>query len=113
MTTCSTHVLDAARGVPAAGLDVTLATPAGTTLATATTDADGRIRWDGPLVAAGGTAQLDPATYVVSFATGDWYAAAGRDTFFPHVDLTVALHGAHVHVALLLSPYAYTTYQGS
>ena len=44
MTTCSTHVLDAARGVPAAGLEVTLATPAGTTLATATTDADGAFR---------------------------------------------------------------------
>ncbi|HEY1134690.1 MAG TPA: hydroxyisourate hydrolase [Nocardioides sp.] len=113
MTTCSTHVLDAARGVPAVGVEVTLATPAGTTLAVAVTDADGRVRWDGALVAAGGTAELEPATYVVSFATGDWFRAAGRDTFFPHVDLAVAIDGPHVHVALLLSPYAYTTYKGS
>ena len=47
MSAISTHVLDLARGVPAAGMDVSLesADTAGhfTTVARATTDADGRV----------------------------------------------------------------------
>ena len=43
MSTLSTHVLDAALGVPAAGLEASLANADGTPLETATTDADGRI----------------------------------------------------------------------
>ncbi|MDF9716812.1 hydroxyisourate hydrolase [Nocardioides sp. ChNu-99] len=113
MTTCSTHVLDAARGVPAAGLKVTLADAAGTALAHATTDTDGRVSWPDALRRAGGPTELGPATYQLRFATGPWFTAAGRATFFPRVELTVALAGPHVHVALLLSPYSYTTYKGS
>ncbi|MDT9591491.1 hydroxyisourate hydrolase [Nocardioides zeae] len=104
MTTCSTHVLDAARGLPAAGIDVTLADADGTALEHARTDEDGRVRWAGDLA---------PGAYRLTFATGEWFAAADRDTFFGRVDLTVALDSEHVHVALLLSPYAYTTYRGS
>ncbi|NRQ48262.1 hydroxyisourate hydrolase [Aeromicrobium stalagmiti] len=104
MTTLSTHVLDAALGRPASGLDVTLTGPGGTFIAAATTDADGRIAW---------AADVDPATYVLTFATGEWFAAAERDTFFPSVTLTFAPGSGHTHVALLLSPFAYTTYQGS
>lgn len=113
MTTCSTHVLDAARGLPAAGLAVTLADADGSALARAVTDDDGRIRWDAALETAGHGEDLPPGVYRVGFATGDWFSAAGRDTFFPTVDLTVDLTGPHVHVALLLSPFAYTTYRGS
>lgn len=102
MTTCSTHVLDAALGVPAAGLGVTLTGAAA--VLTSTTDDDGRISWSG---------ELQPGTYELVFATGDWFGAAGRDTFFPEVHLTVDLSGAHTHVALLLSPFSYTTYKGS
>jgi 5-hydroxyisourate hydrolase len=102
MTTCSTHVLDAALGVPAAGLVVTL-TGAAVAL-TSTTDDDGRISWPG---------ELQPGTYELEFGTGDWFAAAGRETFFPEVHLTVDLGGPHTHVALLLSPFSYTTYKGS
>ena len=37
-----------------------------------------------------------------------------RDTFFPAVSVTFSLpDGEHAHVALLLSPFAYTTYRGS
>jgi 5-hydroxyisourate hydrolase len=102
MTTCSTHVLDAALGVPASGLAVTL-NGAGTDL-TATTDDDGRISWAG---------ELDPGTYELRFATGEWFAAADRETFYPQIQLVVDLSGAHTHVALLLSPFSYTTYKGS
>lgn len=104
MTTLSTHVLDAALGLPAAGLDVTLSGPDGLFLSAATTDADGRLSW---------LIDLDPGAHVLEFATGEWFAAAGRDTFFPRVTLTVALESDHTHVAVLLSPYSYTTYRGS
>jgi 5-hydroxyisourate hydrolase len=103
-TTLSTHVLDAALGVPAAGLDVVLADGAGSDLATATTDADGRISWAVPIA---------PGPHTLTAATGSWFAAAGRDTFFPEVTLNVVLGSGHTHVALLLSPFSYTTYKGS
>ena len=47
------------------------------------------------------------------FATGPWFAAAGRETFYPEVVVTVTLDGGHFHLPLLLSPYAYSTYRGS
>ncbi|WP_125777052.1 hydroxyisourate hydrolase [Antribacter gilvus] len=127
MSTASTHVLDAARGLPAVGLEVRMTGPlpdaapvasGGTApggvahpgerpasgTRTAVTDADGRIAW-GALPAAG--------RYALTFATGPWFAAQDRDTFFPQVTLDVTLGDAHTHVALLLSPFAYTTYRGS
>ncbi|MCD9196837.1 hydroxyisourate hydrolase [Aeromicrobium wangtongii] len=104
MTTLSTHVLDAAEGRPAAGLDVVLTAGDGTFLAAATTDADGRVAW---------SADLDPGSHTLTFATGEWFGAADRTTFFPVVTLPVALDGDHAHVALLLSPFSYTAYRGS
>ncbi|MBL0888373.1 hydroxyisourate hydrolase [Myceligenerans indicum] len=101
MTTASTHVLDAARGLPAAGLAVTLTGPV---TRHATTDADGRIAW-GELPG--------PGAYVLELATGDWFASQDRETFYPRIVLEVALGAPHTHVAVLLSPFAYTTYRGS
>ena len=104
MSSFSTHVLDAVLGRPAAGMDVALVLPDGSTTALRTDD-DGRARVD---------ADLPAGEHTVRFATGPWFAAQERDTFFPAVTVTVALPGAgHTHVALLLSPFAYTTYRGS
>lgn len=106
MTTLSTHVLDAALGVPAAGLALTLAATDGTELETAVTDVDGRVRFEATLAGGG---------HALTFATGPWFAAAGRSTFFPAVDVVfdVDPDERHYHVALLLSPFSYTTYRGS
>ena len=108
MTSLSTHVLDAAAGTPAAGLPVVLRSASGQgasgQIATAVTDADGRIRWQ---------QDLQPGAHTLTFATGEWFAAANRATFYPRIDLNVDLSGEHVHVAVLLSPYSYTTYKGS
>jgi 5-hydroxyisourate hydrolase len=106
VSTCSTHVLDAALGRPAAGVVVLLTTAEGARVDGAATDADGRARFD---------ADLDPGSYELVFATGDWFAEQDRPTFFPAVRLcfTVAEEEPHYHVALLLSPYSYTTYRGS
>jgi 5-hydroxyisourate hydrolase len=97
VSTASTHVLDAARGLPAAGLTVTLGDRQ------AVTDADGRISWG----------EVTPGSHVLTFAAGDWFAAQERETFFGRVVLDVVLGPDHTHVALLLSPFAYTTYRGS
>lgn len=102
MTTLSTHVLDAVAGRPAVGVAVTLDDGA----ATGRTDDDGRVRFD---------LDLSPGPHRLTFATGDWFAAAGREAFYPEVSVSFAV-GAdlpHVHVPLLLSPFAYSTYRGS
>jgi 5-hydroxyisourate hydrolase len=109
----TTHVLDTARGVPAAGVPVRLerVTQAGAEpLAAGLTDADGRIGDLGP-------AQLPEGTYRLVFITGAYLAAqaGGTPPFFPEVAVTFAVTGrvGHCHVPLLLSPFGYATYLGS
>ncbi len=102
----STHVLDASRGTPATGVAVRLTTTGGQELATAVTDADGRVRDLGALAA---------GDYRLAFATGEYFAASRQQGFYPEVvvTFTVTDPGQHHHVPLLLSPYAYSTYRGS
>ena len=56
-----------------------------------------------------------PGTYRLTFATGPWFGAAGRATFYPEVGVAFGVEDGqpHYHVALLLAPFAYTTYRGS
>ena len=100
----STHVLDAALGRPAVGMAVRLERADGTPVADARTDGDGRV------------ADLgipEPGDHRLVFGTGEWFAAQGRETFYPEVVVTFTLGAGHHHVPLLLSPYAYSTYRGS
>jgi len=116
----STHVLDAALGLPAAGMTVRLeAAAAGnaregwTTLVEARTDRDGRAR---EAFAALPSGALAAGTYRLVFDTAGYFAERGvKDYFYPEVAVcfTVADPGAHHHVPLLLSPFAYSTYRGS
>jgi 5-hydroxyisourate hydrolase len=102
----STHVLDAVLGRPAAGMTVQLLDEHGL-VTEGTTDADGRCRLTEEPTAAG--------PYRLVFGTGEWSAGQGRETFWPEVVLTFAVHepAEHHHVPLLLSPFAYSTYRGS
>jgi 5-hydroxyisourate hydrolase len=104
MSLVTTHVLDAAAGRPAAGIPVRLET-AGTVLAAAETDADGRVRDLGP-------ARLEPGVYRLVFDTGHYL---GPDGFFPEIAVAFRITDpqAHHHVPVLLSPFSYTTYRGS
>lgn len=109
----STHVLDAAKGEPARDVPVRLERRGDSGLregggdggfrviAEARTDADGRIRDWGVEVGAG--------TYRLVFDT------TGLSDFFPEVAVAFVIDdpGRHVHVPLLLSPFAYSTYRGS
>ncbi|GAB2646665.1 hydroxyisourate hydrolase [Nocardia goodfellowii] len=105
MSTLSTHVLDAVRGVPAAGVGVALHAGADQ-LDSATTDSDGRIGKLG--------SDLAPGTYRLVFDTGTYFAAQRVDAFFPEVTIAfVVTAERHYHVPLLLSPFAFSTYRGS
>jgi len=102
--TVTTHVLDAALGRPAAGVGVRLERADGTVVAQARTDDDGRV---------GDLGVPEPGGHRLVFATGEWFAGQGRETFYPEVVVTFTLGEGHHHVPLLLSPFAYSTYRGS
>ena len=107
MATLSTHVLDTARGRPAAGLGVTLEGLDGEVLAEAVTDDDGRVGSLGPT-------DLAPGDLRVRFDTGAWFAGQGTAAFYPEVVVAFTVTGdEHFHVPLLLSPFGYSTYRGS
>jgi hydroxyisourate hydrolase len=100
----STHVLDTARGEPAAGVPVRLHRLTGdgwTPIASGATDADGRLRDWVP------ESEWGSGRYRLVFETGG--------AFFPQVEVVfeVLEPDRHHHVPLLLSPYGYTTYRGS
>lgn len=110
MTTLSTHVLDAVSGRPAAGVRVVLSRRddgAWTELVTATTDDDGRVRDLAP-------DGLLPGDHRLVFDTGAWFTATATTGFYPEVAVVFTVsQEPHLHVPLLLSPYAFSTYRGS
>ena len=113
MSTISTHVLDTARGAPAAGMRVTLeaATADGWWhLGSASTDDDGRAP---RLLKADEVVQV--GTHRLVFETATWFAEQGIAAFYPTVTVAFEISDAtdHYHVPLLLSPYGYSTYRGS
>jgi len=108
MSHVTTHVLDAALGLPAGGISVALSGPSGEMIALGVTDADGRIKELGPAV-------LPAGDYRLEFEVGAYFTSADRKAFYPRVtiDFIVIDVDAHYHVPLLLSPFAYSTYRGS
>jgi 5-hydroxyisourate hydrolase len=113
MSPITTHVLDTSRGLPAAGVGVTLDRQTGpeswTELASGVTNAAGRLT---DLVA---DDNFTAGIYRLRFATADYFQSLGVPCFFPEVQILFQLDDArgHLHVPLLLSPYGYTTYRGS
>jgi len=89
----TTHVLDTARGRPAAGLQLELA-----------------------VIEPGGGAR---GRYQITFHVGPYFAAAGMALADPPfldqvpVRFAIADVDAHYHVPLLVSPFGYVTYRGS
>lgn len=113
----TTHVLDTARGKPAAGMQVVLCriedSGERTQIASVLTNDDGRT--NAPILP---QADFAPGTYELVFHVGDWLRADGPAGAGPlFLDLVPIRFGmaeaAHYHVPLLVSPYAYSTYRGS
>lgn len=113
----TTHVLDTARGCPAAGLSLSLdrlTADGQVRLGEFTTNADGRV--DRPLLE--GDA-VEEGRYQLLFHAGAYFALhrvpVPSGPFLDEIPIRfhIADAAAHYHVPLLLSPYAYSTYRGS
>jgi 5-hydroxyisourate hydrolase len=113
----TTHVLDTANGCPAAGMAVALyrieaGGPA--LLKRIVLNHDGRA--DAPFLE--GEAFL-PGRYRLVFGVADYFRSLGTTLAEPPfldevpLDFGLATSGAHYHVPLLASPFAYSTYRGS
>jgi 5-hydroxyisourate hydrolase len=117
MARLSTHVLDTAHGVPAAGVRVQLHRlddEGGELVTQRVTNADGRT--DAPLLS-GDT--IPCGRYRLTFHAGDYFRARGvalpDPPFVDVVELVFGIADArgHYHVPLLVSPWSYSTYRGS
>jgi len=112
----TTHVLDTARGCPAAGLAIDLYRIMGETrehIRSLTTNADGRT--DSQILPA---EEFEIGTYELVFHAGAYLDATGTPPESPRfLDVVPIRFGmseaAHYHVPLLLSPFGYSTYRGS
>ena len=113
----STHVLDTAKGKPAAGVKITLYRIGGQghrKIREVVTNADGRT--DGPLLDG---ADLTEGSYELVFQAGDYLRASGQAgagvLFLDEIPIRFGVPdaGQHYHVPLLISPFGYSTYRGS
>lgn len=113
----STHVLDTARGKPAAGVKISLYRISGQShrkIAEVVTNADGRT--DAPLLSG---AALKEGSYELVFYAGDYLRESGQASdallFLDQIPIRFGVPdaGQHYHVPLLISPFAYSTYRGS
>jgi 5-hydroxyisourate hydrolase len=114
----TTHVLDLARGCPAADVRVELwrldASDGGRELLVTTrTNADGRTAE--PLLTG---ADFTAGSYELLFDVGRYFSGQGTaeaPSFLGQVPVrfSVADPAAHYHVPLLVTPWGYSTYRGS
>ncbi|QFS83690.1 5-hydroxyisourate hydrolase [Roseivivax sp. THAF40] len=113
----TTHILDTARGCPAAGVKIALYRVSGNShrkIAETVTNDDGRT--DSPILPQDA---YQTGTYELIFFAGDYLRAAGlasgETLFLDQIPIRFGMDDpdAHYHVPLLLSPYGYSTYRGS
>ncbi len=117
MGTLTTHVLDTANGVPAAGMHITLLRVAGAnteTLLALHLNGDGRA--DAPLLEG---AAFRRGRYRLVFSVAAYFHGRGVELPDPPfidevpLDFGIADASLHYHVPLLVSPWSYSTYRGS
>ena len=112
MSTLTTHVLDTAKGTPAAGVRIVLChhqKQKWIEIAKGVTDDDGRIS---NLLKKGKLMEL--GMYRLRFETQSYFARQAIQTFYPFIEITFQVTTEeHYHVPLLLNPFGYSTYRGS
>ena len=104
----STHVLDLTCGRPAAGMHIELREAiTNALLKSVSTNADGRT--DAPLLAGD---ELKAGDYELTFHVGAYF---GDTSFLDRVPIRFHISDpvASLHVPLLCTPWAYSTYRGS
>ncbi|MCB2129934.1 MAG: hydroxyisourate hydrolase [Rhodobacteraceae bacterium] len=113
----TTHVLDTALGVPAAGLTIELfrlAAGSRDLVVRMVTNDDGRT--DAPILP---KADFATGTYELVFHAGAYLDRTGVPAESPRflneipIRFGISDPGAHYHVPLLLSPFGFSTYRGS
>lgn len=112
----TTHILDTARGCPAAGVRIELYRLSGDSrkaLGELVTNSDGRT--DTPILAKG---EMEVGTYELVFHMGAYFSDLPQTEDIPFVDIVpirfgIANSQEHYHVPLLASPYSFSTYRGS
>jgi 5-hydroxyisourate hydrolase len=112
----TTHVLDTAAGVPAAGVRIELrelSSPEPTLLLSTMTGKDGRCA--APLLSG---PDFHTGRYLMTFFVGDYFRARGirlpEPAFIEEALIQVGIAAAdqHYHVPLLVSPWTYSVYRG-
>ena len=113
----TTHVLDTARGIPAAGMEISLYRLTGggrDHLVTMTTNTDGRT--DTHILPA---TEFAVGEYELVFQAGAYLDAIGappeEPRFLSEIPIRFGISDAdsHYHVPLLVAPFGYSTYRGS
>lgn len=109
----TTHVLDTASGLPAAGMTVDLYRLDGDVRAhvvTMITNDDGRT--DGPILPA---ADFAVGRYELLFQAGAYFCRTEAPTFLDDIPIRFGINDptSHYHVPLLVSPFSFSTYRGS
>lgn len=111
MSQITTHILDAAKGIPAIGVTIELYAQESDwiEIAKGVTDLDGRIS---DLLPEGEI--LPKGVYKMKFLTKEYFDEQTIETFYPFVEIVFSIASAgHYHIPLLLNPFGYTTYRGS
>jgi 5-hydroxyisourate hydrolase len=113
----TTHVLDLATGVPAAGLRIELYEERGTQapvrIAAVMTAESGRVA--APLLAGAG---LRAGRYTLRFHVAEYFRGRGvalpEPAFIEQAVITVGVADPeqHYHVPLLITPWSYSVYRG-
>lgn len=111
----SVHVVDTARGLPAAGMHVEVyALGSGRTLI-----AEGRLARSGMLEHAIVTQKQPPGTYEVIFHAGAFFKSVGvTQADPPFLDLVpfrfqIADSEQHYHLPMKMTPWGFSLYRGS
>ena len=113
MSTISTHILDTARGRPAAGVHVDLelqnSDESWMHLAEAWTDEDGRVK---PFFLV--ETHLEAGVYRLVFDTESYFSQLEIEAFYPQISVIFKVGNTpeHYHVPLLINPFGYSTYRG-
>jgi 5-hydroxyisourate hydrolase len=109
----TTHVLDTASGIPAAGMRIDLFRIDGDARAhvvTMVTNDDGRT--DSPILPADA---FEIGQYELVFQAGAYFGRDEEISFLNEIPLRFGINDAasHYHVPLLVSPFSFSTYRGS
>lgn len=109
----TTHVLDTASGLPAAGMQIDLYRLDGDTRAHVVgmhTNDDGRT--DSPILPAD---DFVVGKYELVFQAGAYFGRDEDISFLDEIPLRFGINdpASHYHVPLLVSPFSFSTYRGS